>query len=111
MHKPSWSLNEILHEEPSDYFKCEKCGVKFLNVEDGHTLGGNSENDPGRHFYCGKCRVESKSEEELKEYMAESSEDVVCRECSQKFHIVEALELHCKQACFHPCSLLFLGPV
>ena len=34
--------------------------------------------------------------------MVESSEHSVCLECSQEFHIVEALDLHWNQVCFQP---------
>jgi len=100
MHKPAWSPDEILHGEQGSYFTCEKCGVQFLNTEDDSMLGGDVENDPGRHIYCGKCKVDFKDEGELEGNMVESSENLVCRECSQKFYIVEALELHWKQVCF-----------
>ena len=62
-----------------------------------------------RAFYCGKCRVNFKGKEELKGQMVESSEPHVCRECSQEFHVVEALDLHWKQVCFQPFLPSILG--
>jgi len=99
IHKPAWNSNEILHGDHGVNFKCEKCGVKFLDIQDEHMVGGNGKNGPKKHFSCGKCRVDLKGEGELEGRMVESSENVVCRECS---HIVEALELHWKQVCFPP---------
>jgi len=108
MHKPA--SKENLDEGDGDYFKCKKCDVKFLNVEDGHMLGRNGENDLETHFYCDKCGVDFKDEGELEGNVVESPEHLACRDCSQKFHIMEALELHWKQVCFqslfpHSCNV------
>ena len=65
-----------------------------------HQLGGNNETDARKHFYCGKCRIDFKDEAELKGHFMESSEHVVCPECSQEFPNVGALEIHSKQVCF-----------
>jgi len=54
--------------------------------------GGNGEDDLGKHFYSGRCRVTIKDKGELKGDVVESSEHLVCPECSQEFHIVEVLD-------------------
>jgi len=41
-----------------------RCQVS--DTEDGPILGGNGEDDLGRHLYCGKCRVNFNGKEELK---------------------------------------------
>jgi len=79
-----------------------RCQVS--DSEDGPILGGNGEDELGRHLYCGKCRVNFNGKEELKGQVVESSEPLVCRELSQEFHIVEALNLHWKQVCLQPFS-------
>ena len=107
MCKPTWKSNDIPHGKQGGYFPCEKCGDKFSDTEDDPIPGGNGEDDPGSLLYCGKCRVNLKGkEEESKGQMVESSEPHVCRECSQEFHIVEALDLHWKQVCFSTLSSL-----
>jgi len=79
-----------------------RCQVS--DTEDDPILGGNGAHDLGRHLYCGKCRVSFNRKEELKRLVVESSEPLVCRECSHEFHIVEALDLHWKQVCLQPFS-------
>ena len=35
------------------------------DTEDGPILGGNGEDDLGRHLYCGKCRVNFNGKERV----------------------------------------------
>jgi len=95
--------------EQGGYIRCEKCCVKFSNIEDDSILEGNSEDDPGRHLYCGKFSVTFKDKGELKGDLVESSELLVCRGYSQEFRIVEALDLYWKQVCFQPLFPSILG--
>ncbi|KAG0126561.1 hypothetical protein HOY82DRAFT_627338 [Tuber indicum] len=91
--------NEILGGEDDDELKCQKCNIKVLSEEalHRHMLKGKSKNGAEKHFYCGKCRIDFNNEEGLKAHMVDSSEHVICRECSQEFQTLEELDLHCKQ--------------
>jgi len=109
MYKPTWNSNEISHGEQGGYPTCEECGVKFSNTEDDPMFGGNGEDYSGRNLYCGKCRASFKDKGELKGHVVESSEHSVCPECSQEFHIVEALGLHWNQVCFQPFFSSIVG--
>ncbi|CUS11749.1 unnamed protein product [Tuber aestivum] len=99
MHGQAGIRNGVTDGEKVGEFKCEKCDVRFFNAEalHRHMLQGAAENGGGKHYYCAKCRINFKDEGALKEHKVESSEHVVCHECSHEFTIVEALELHCKQ--------------
>ena len=107
-HDLAWNGGGILSGETGDGFNCEKCDVKFLGAGalHNHKLRGNSATNSRKHFYCGKCRIDFQNEAELKGHLMESSAHVVCRECSQEFLNVEALELHSQQVCF---QLFFLS--
>jgi len=50
IQETTWNTDEILHGNHGVHFKCERCGAKFSNSENGHMLGRNGENDPGGIF-------------------------------------------------------------
>ncbi|PWW73582.1 hypothetical protein C7212DRAFT_365706 [Tuber magnatum] len=117
-HGQARKKKDIMGDRNGEEFKCEKCDVRFFSADTlhRHMLGGAVEDGDGKHYYCAKCRVNFRNEGALKRHKIESSEHVVCRECSHEFAIVEALELHCKQVhkpkpeTTHPCpgcDLLF----
>jgi len=85
-------------------FSVPEVRCQVSDTEDDPILGGTGEHYLGRHLYSGKCRVNFNGKEELKGLVVESSEPVVCRECSQEFHIVEALDLPWKPVCLQPFS-------
>ncbi|KAG0131747.1 hypothetical protein HOY82DRAFT_645746 [Tuber indicum] len=82
--------------EQDGVINCGKCDLNFMtdNALHRHMRDGNGEGDARKHYYCVKCRVDFDDEEGLKGHKMESSEHMVCDECSREFDVLGALEFH-----------------